>query len=327
MRVCHRSAFAILTCSAVLHGQAPTTNGSIPPIDVFAPTVLSLPASTRALGMGNVGVASRDDDVLFYNPAQLAIARGMSASGARYSPSARGGALSSVTRFNNGGIAVGMSMVDYEAPGPTLPGTEGDLNGKGVNQASSLDAVIGLAQVYKSVRVGVAAKYVEDQLPDVRIGRAAFDVGLAKDIMRFYTVGLAVQNIGGSTTYPCPTCTLTPSNLPPNPPLQVRARLPLRTTLGAATARQLGPFDAAATVGLSMLRGDFLAPAGGGELGYSWLDGYSVALRLGTASPARSESRATGGLGLTIDRLTIDYALESDWSLARVQHRIGVRVR
>ena len=30
--------------------------------------------------MGNVAVAGRDDDVLFYNPAQLVAARGMSVS-------------------------------------------------------------------------------------------------------------------------------------------------------------------------------------------------------------------------------------------------------
>jgi hypothetical protein len=277
--------------------------------------------------MGNVGVASRDDDVLFYNPAQLAIARGTSASGARLSSSARSGTLSSVTRFNNGGIAVGMSMVDFNAPGPREPATIGDLSRAGVGPASSLDAVLGLAQVFKSVRIGVAAKYVEDQLPDKRIGRAAFDVGLGRDFMRFYTVGLAVQNLGGSTTYPCPTCKLALSDLPPNPPLMIRAMSPIRTTLGAATARQLGPFDAAATIGLSMLRGDWLPPAGGGELGYSWLDGYSVAVRLGAAAPGRSESRATGGIGFTMDRLTIDYAVESTWSATRAEHRIGLRVR
>jgi hypothetical protein len=324
MTVCYRSGLGIAIFSVGLHAQT----GSVPPINVFAPSVLSLPASTRALGMGNVGVASRDDDVLFYNPAQLAIARGMSASGERYSPSARGGALSSVTRFNNGGIAVGMTMVNYDPPGPTLPSTPGELSHRGVGSASSLDAVIGLAQVYKSVRVGVAAKYVEDQLPDVRIGRAAFDVGLAKDFSRFYSVGLAVQNIGGSTTYPCPTCTLALSDRPPNPPLTIRARSPLRTTLGVATARQLGPFDAAATLGVSLLRGEWMPPAGGAELGYSWLDGYSIAVRLGASAPSPSESRATGGIGFTMDRLTLDYAAESVWSgKSVVQHRIGLRVR
>jgi hypothetical protein len=321
MSVCYRSLVASLVCGVAAHAQ-------LPPITVFAPTVLSLSASTRALGMGNVGVVSRDDDVLFYNPAQLAIARGMSVSGERYSSSAGGATLSSVTRFNNGGIAVGMNMVNYRAPQATVPASGTDLGRPGVGSASSLDAVLGVAQTYKSVRVGVAAKYVEDQLPDQRIGRAAFDAGVAKDFMRFYSVGLAVQNIGGSTTYPCPTCTLALSSQPPNPPLMIRARSPLRTTLGLATGRPLGPFDVAATLGLSMLRGEWVPPAGGAELGYSWLDGYSLAVRLGAAAPGPSESRATAGVGFTMDRLTIDYAAETPWSgKSLVEHRIGLRVR
>jgi hypothetical protein len=323
MSVWSRSAFVICAYGAALHAQSGSESG-IPPINLLAPTVLKFPASVRALGMGDVGVASRDDDVIFYNPAQLAIARGMSASGSRYSPTAGGGALSSVTRFNNGGIGVGVSMIEYSALTPLLPGNPPSIQGHG-GTASSIDAVIGLAQVYKTVRVGVAAKYVDDQLPDVRINQAAFDVGLAKDFRRFYTVGLAVQNIGGSTTYPCPSCTIALSNV--SPPLSVRANLPLRATLGAATSRQLGPFDAVATFGLSMLRSDWLHPAGGVELAYSWLDGYNIAVRVGSASPSVGESSATGGVGFTMDRLTIDYGAEASWSGRGVQHRIGLRIR
>jgi hypothetical protein len=323
MSVWSRSAFVICAYGAALHAQSGSESG-IPPINLLAPTVLKFPASVRALGMGDVGVASRDDDVIFYNPAQLAIARGMSASGSRYSPTAGGGALSSVTRFNNGGIGVGVSMIEYSALTPLLPGNPPSIQGHG-GTASSIDAVIGLAQVYKSVRVGVAAKYVDDQLPDVRINEAAFDVGLAEDFRRFYTVGLAVQNIGGSTTYPCPSCTIALSNV--SPPLSVRANLPLRATLGAATSRQLGPFDAVATFGLSMLRSDWLHPAGGVELAYSWLDGYNIAVRVGSASPSVGESSATGGVGFTMDRLTIDYGAEASWSGRGVQHRIGLRIR
>jgi hypothetical protein len=325
MSVWSRGVIVAGLYGAMAHAQSGST-AAVPPIELLAPTVLKFPASVRALGMGNVGVASRDDDVVFYNPAQLAIARGMSASGSRYSPTAGGGALSSVTRFNNGGIGVGVSMLEYNALGPSLPGNPPAMQGHG-GAATSIDAVVGLAQVFKSMRVGVAAKYVDDQLPEVRINQAAFDVGLAKDFMRFYTVALAVQNIGGSTTYRCPSCTIALSPVPPSPALNVRAQLPLRSTLGVATSRQLGPFDVVATAGLSMLRSDLLRPAGGGELSYSWLDGYSIAVRVGSASPDVGESSATGGIGFTMDRLTIDYGAESSWSGRGVQHRIGLRIR
>src|SRR5205085_2533644 len=56
-----------------------------------APLILRLPSSARALAMGNVAVAARDDDVLFYNPAQLVAARGMSLSMEQFSASALAG--------------------------------------------------------------------------------------------------------------------------------------------------------------------------------------------------------------------------------------------
>src|SRR4051812_18391136 len=44
----------------------------------YGPLALTLPTSARTLAMGDIGVASRDDDVIFYNPAQLSVARGTS---------------------------------------------------------------------------------------------------------------------------------------------------------------------------------------------------------------------------------------------------------
>ena len=101
-----------------------------PPGGPYAPIVLLLPAGARTLAMGNTGVAGRDDDVLFFNPAQMAIARGFSASAERYSPTSAGDALSSVTRFSTGGIALGMRMVDYELPPNVFPGDRGTMLGR-----------------------------------------------------------------------------------------------------------------------------------------------------------------------------------------------------
>ena len=85
--------------------------------DALARSCSACPPGARTLGMGNIGVASRDDDVLFFNPAQLVVARRVSAprsSGTRRR--ARGGTLSTVTRFNDGGVGIGMTMADYDVP-------------------------------------------------------------------------------------------------------------------------------------------------------------------------------------------------------------------
>ena len=74
------------------------------------------------------------------------------------------------------------------------------------------------------------------------------------------------------------------------------------------------------------MRGGWVAPAGGAELGYSWLDGYTIAVRAGARRPATGESPVTAGAGLSLDRLSIDYALETLRG-SRFAHRIGLRVR
>jgi hypothetical protein len=67
-------------------------------------------------------------------------------------------------------------------------------------------------------------------------------------------------------------------------------------------------------------------PAGGVELNYSWLDGYSVAIRAGARRPDIGERTFTAGAGFGVDHLTVDYALEA-LSGSHIGHRIGLRVR
>jgi hypothetical protein len=311
----------------------------------YAPVVLMLPAGPRTLALGNTGIVSRDDDVLFFNPAQLVIARGFSASYERYSSTAQGGTLSAVTRFNNGGIAVGMNTVSYELPNDVFPANRGSMLLAGPALGTSLDASIGLAQVFKGHRIGVAVKYLEDNVPNSRVSHVAADFGVSRDFLRFYTLGVSVQNIGPSTPVPCSdqpqsltNCVIPPSGPGANFELLTPARMPLRSTIGVGTSRPLGEFDVLATAAVSMIRTDFVSPSGGVEVGYSWLDGYSVALRAGARRPFPGETPFTAGAGFNVDRLSIDYALEalrpteffpngSSRVSNRVAHRIGLRIR
>jgi hypothetical protein len=313
----------------------------------YAPLVLLLPAGARPLAMGNVGVAGRDDDVLFFNPAQLMVARGTSASFERYSASSGGGTMSSVTRLTSSAIGVGARIVDYRtstatistavlSPGDPIspfPLDRGSSLEPGVARGMSVEGTIGYARTIKSVRIGASAKYVEDEVPAAKIARGTFDVGAARDFLRYFTLALAVQNIGPSTSLPCVThseighesCTVEAKPAPPSP-LIVPVYLPLRTTLGGSFSHQLGEFDLVSTAAVSLLRGNSVNPAAGAELGYSWIDGYSVALRGGVRRPIPGESPVTAGAGFTADRLSIDYALET-LTGGRVAHRIGLRVR
>jgi hypothetical protein len=225
-----------------------------------------------------------------------------------------------------------MRMVDY-APGfqgfpadrTTLLQTEG-------GAGASLEASAGLAQAIKGTRFGIAAKYVADQAPGARVHRFAADIGVSRDFKRYFTAAVAVQNLGAATSVLCVYARFSPTCLPPpdvinapGPPT-TKIDLPLRSTAGVAGSGPLGPLDVTVTAAVSMLRSDRVLPAAGGELAYSWLDGYSVALRAGIRRTMPGEAPATAGVGFTMDRLSIDYAIEA-MSGSRAAHRFGLRVR
>lgn len=289
--------------------------------DVSYPAVLlRLPASTRALGMGNVGIVGRDDDVLFYNPAQLAIARGMSVSAEQFSSSAHDGALSSVTRFYNGGIAVGATVAEFTSGAGVYPVDRPAFNDGGPTAGTDASLVVGVGQVFWKTRMGLAAKYIDERIGDTQNGRGALDAGLARDFFG-YQFGLAVQNIGSAFE---PVLPFLANSFETN--VRASNELPFRATFGAGHGWQAGPVDLAATAALSSLRNGFLTPAGGAEMNYSWLDGYTIALRAGARRPERGEGPLTAGAGFTMDRLSIDYALDSSID-GRIAHRIGLRIR
>ena len=289
----------------------------------LGPLILRLPASARALAMGNVAVVGRDDDVLFYNPAQLVAARGMSVSMEQFSPTAHAGAISSVTRYGTGGIAIGATLAEFDSPFGSYPTARLDLVQGGPVVGSAASVVVGVAQVFKSTRIGGSAKFVEDRVGPTRNSGAVFDLGLGRDFFG-YNFGLSVQNIGES---------FEPTSPPGSEFVGLRSRMPLRTTFGAAHGWNTDMFDITATGAVSTLRDGFVVPAGGGEISYSWLDGYTIVARAGGRRPETGEGPFTAGLGFTMDRLSIDYAFETlKTSIAsngglRAAHRIGVRIR
>jgi hypothetical protein len=283
--------------------------------------ILRLSASARTLGMGNVGVTGRDDDVLFYNPAQLVAARGTSLSVEQFSTISRVGALSSVGRFSTGGIAIGAAFADFRAPGGAYPIERADLVAGGPNFGSSANLAVGIGQVIKRTRIGLAVKYIDERIGTARNSTVAADIGVARDFFNT-AFGLAVQNIGGP--FGTMHVLLDPSSSS-RTRIEPAHAMPVRVTLGAGRSLPMGEFDVTATAAVSYLHEGFVAPAAGGEIGYSWLDGYSIVARAGARRPERGESPFTGGAGFVMDRLAIDYAIEG--VAGRTAHRFGVRIR
>jgi hypothetical protein len=275
----------------------------------YGPLALKLSTSARMLGMGDMGVAGRDDDVVFYNPAQLFVARGTSFSVARLSATARGGTMSTVLRLGPGGIGIGANFLEYQTGVFDLPFRRNDVLPRALMPASSVLGAVGYAQVYKGFRLGAAAKYAADSRSNRADQGVYGDVGIAREVGRF-TAALAVQHLGKSVKGVTRTI-----------------EAPITTTLGASTARPLGPFDVVATGGVAYSAEDELNGGGGLEVGWSWISGYSIAVRGGAHSARQGgDTELMGGFGFTADRTTFDLGVER-LPGNRAGYRAGFRIR
>jgi hypothetical protein len=282
-------------------------------------------ASTRGLGMGDANLASRDDDVIFYGPAQLAVARGTSIAGERYADRFASGTVSTTSRLASGGIGVGAQIIEARNVGPCVQRTLPNGLPGAATMTRSL-AVVGGALPYKRYRFGVAAKYAGEQDDNQRQSEFLADVGVSRDFslgdFQPLTAALVVQSIG------------------PDPTRAVALGIPRQVSLGLASGGPLGPLD----VGLALQAGvehignqsgnvlllyrNRPLVRGGLEIGYTWLDGYSFALRAGarTAYAYELNQHFTFGAGLVLDRVSLDYAAEELVGM-RYAHRVALRLR
>jgi hypothetical protein len=270
--------------------------------------------------MGNANLAGRDDDVIFYGPSQLAVARGTSVAGERYVDGLAGGTAATTSRLGSGGIGVGAQIVEGKNSAPCLQQLL--LAGSPAAQTISLtQAIVGAAQTYKRIRFGVAAKYATETADAQRLSRFLVDVGVSHDFTLAdfvpLTAAFAVQSIGG------------------NPTDAFALGVPRTASIGLSTGGPLGAFDVAVMAqagvehsGMATAIKNRPLLRGGVELGYTWLDGYSIAIRGGerTASSFDFVRHTTFGAGLVLDRFAFDYAFEH---LAGPYgaNRFGIRLR
>ena len=263
-------------------------------------------ASTRALALGNANTVGREDDVIFYNPARLAIARGTSIAGERYDVGVASGTFATVTRIGSGGVGIGAHAAAAREPycGSNIFDTGPD------TPVSLALGAVGLAQTFKRIQFGAAVKYVSE-LRSARQSRLVADVGVARDM----SIGIVPISVG--------LAGLNLSNELDNP------LLPWRVALGASAGGPIGPMDLLLVAQLAATRDEAALPAGGAEIGYQWLDGYSFSLRGGARRgvPFTNEGNFTGGAGLVLDRLSIDYAFETQSGGRPLAHRLGLRIR
>ena len=272
------------------HAQAPDSG----------PLVLRVPVSTRAVALGNAWTAGRDQDVIFYNPAQLIGARTEFAVSLGRHGGATSGSMTSV--YAAGPLSMtfgwGVHLVNFTTSGSdAYPFAPDILVRRGVFDAQSALVVAGGAFVLKGFRIGASGKYVSDRLPAAAAGSASHhtflaDIGVARNIVG--GVGaVSFQNVGHTTMDGDP-----------------RITIPRQVSLGWSATKPAGPLDLAIVSQLTMRHG-WTSPGAGLEASYSWIEGYSVALRAGVRRPETPTERPVAiGAAFTADRLTLDYAVQ-----------------
>ena len=272
------------------------------------PLLLITPATPRTAALGNAWVAGRDQDVLFYNPAQLIGARqGMDFSITRHGSEGTTGTLGSVYAGGKWSLTLGwgVQFADFSvAPTTPYPYAPDVLLSSGTASGSSLLAAVGGAVTWKGFRFGASGKYAADRvsMPTTTIDAAATspishgvivaDLGVARNSLGG-VLAFSFQNLGGSSNGDGTGISATKQAL-----------------AGWSMSRVTGPFDLAVYTQVTM-REDWQSAGAGVELGYSWIEGYYVALRAGVRRPeADPEHPFTFGAAFTADRLTIEYGVQ-----------------
>lgn len=259
----------------------------------LGPRVLTEPAGTRSAGMAEAALGTRDAEALLHVPAQLQFSRGAGASWHRAGDATTRAAVAALTA---GSFGVGVAAQHR---------TSGESSGTAL--------VAGLARTIQGLRVGVAGRYAEERAAAARLSSHTADVGVGRAIGPVQ-VGLALQHLGA-------TVREGDSRLQP----------PTRALLGFnGEGLPIGPFDLAGGAALGVQRDGRVLARTGWELGWVWIEGHALQLRVGTRRPEHAgQSTFTFGAGLVRDAYALDYAWEPrrDSRGLPAVHRIGLRVR
>jgi len=268
-----------------------------------SPLVMRLPATPRTAALGDAWVAGRDHEVVFYNPAQLVGARsefdvsvgwiGPDSTMATFGSSFAAGKWSLTLGWGVEFLRFGVDTAG------TYPYSADVLLSSGPADAFSALFAVGGAVAFKGFRLGATGKYALESGPAssgpagsplVYRGGLVADIGVARNLWGG-VIGGSVQNLGGAAD--------DDSHL----------EIPTQVLIGWSTTKRAGPLDLGIVTQVT-LRDEWTSPAGGIEVGYSWIEGYNVAFRVGARRPeTTSEYPLAFGVAFTADRLTFEYAV------------------
>lgn len=276
-----------------------------------APLVLQLPASTEALGLGNVfPVSGRDADAVFYNAGALVAARGIGLAGQRFAPGSTLVGASAALPWLGGGVGLGIQSLAYDATSDSLPPTLSDLVTDGEVAVAEMVASLGYARELGPIDLGVVGKVVEERWGGVRASAFAADLGATAEVA-FFTLGLAVQNIGSDLSF-----------------AGVDLAMPERVAVsGSFEPEPLGPLDIRAAAAIARRSDGEIIPAGGLDVRFWPVQGRTFIGRVGLQRVPEGPSQPLSfGLAFWGDSFAVEYGFQS-FEGPHDAHRLGVRWR
>jgi hypothetical protein len=281
------------------------------------PFVARLPIGARALAMGGATGAIRDADALFGNPAIAGVATGYALSVARYRSAASAAAMSAASTVGPVGVSAGALYLDYSL-GVCLEGDaceQSPLLERGPSAALSLVGGAAVSMPFKGLRLGAGLKYAEERARDSRSSVLAVDLGASKDFT-YGTLGLVAQNLGPAMKQR--------AGVVSGPSRDLAARIALSAYgLGAPIGSYI---DIAMSAGVALVAEGFVSASYGAEATLVPIEGVSFALRQGVRRPENQDQDPwTGGLGASLDRVSVDYAYEQ--LATGFSHRVTIRLR
>lgn len=294
------------------------------PVDASAqaagilPRAAHLPASTRAMGLGDAyAMTSGHSDAVFYHPALLTGSSGIGIEMQRWTQSGTAAALSGAVQWMGGGIGVGLRTLQYGALRPgaaAVPPGQDHLFDFGTEAVSERIATLAYArEAVLGIDLGVAVDFVDERFPSDssnRHGVTTFDLGAARELGPV-TLGVTVHDIGTKPVFDSGTG-------------------PSRIELGVGGyGQEVGPLDIgfAAKVGKD---DDEVTWGGGIEVGYWPIQGRTFVARLGVQDvPSGSDaSPFTAGFAFWGDDVTVEWAFRRfEGADEGGTHRFGLRWR
>jgi len=270
--------------------------------------ILDMPASARAIAMGEAYTALTDDaSSLYWNPAGLALQNQSNAS-FMYNQAIEGLSYQNAavaTPLENGGIGGSLSYLSY-----------GNINGFDThgNATSDVTAYSGVGTLgggllLGPLSVGINAKAVRSQLADVSATGAAADFGAIWTVQReiyggTLRWGATLRNVGTGLKF-----------------IDERDSFPMQWRFGAALVEML---DKKLNASVDVGKEDDVRPGYYGGLEY-WLVPM-LAVRAGFTGTNQEGNGIRAGLGLKVKDFSFDYAYSAYGDLG-MSHRYEVSWR